>query len=312
VNVIVNYTIDQIEKFTEGKLLSRNDKLPPPNSLSLDSRKIISAATTVFFAIKTAGHDANIFIENLYAKGVRNFVTSDKNIDLKKTPLANVILVDSVIDALQKLAAHHRKEFQVPVIGITGSNGKTIVKEWLNQLLDDHFSIVRSPKSYNSQIGVPLSVLNFNETHDLAIFEAGISRPGEMEKLEKIIQPSIGVFTNIGNAHDEGFKNSTQKINEKLNLFIHSKHLVFCADDINLKKVVLVFHKKIKAGKKISSYLIGERVQPINCRFYPSIKRKLTQKLKQPLRKKIFLSPFPLLMMLLLKTQSIAGAFFCF
>ena len=134
----------------------------------------------------------------------------------------------------------------LPVIGITGSNGKTIVKEWLNQLLEADFSIVRSPKSYNSQIGVPLSVLNINTANNLAIFEAGISQSGEMEKLEKIIQPSIGIFTNIGEAHAEGFENITQKINEKLKLFIHAKQLIFCADDKRIKNAILVFQKENK------------------------------------------------------------------
>ena len=127
------------------------------------------------------------------------------------------------------------------MIGITGSNGKTIVKEWLNQLLEENFSIVRSPKSYNSQIGVPLSVLNINKKHNLAIFEAGISQPGEMNRLEKIIKPSIGLLTNIGNAHDEGFESRTEKINEKLQLFVHAKQLVCCADDEKIMKVILAF-----------------------------------------------------------------------
>jgi alanine racemase len=152
----------------------------------------------------------------LYAKGIRNFVVSDKKVNISNIPLANVILVNNAVNALQLLAARHRASFEkLLVIGITGSNGKTVVKEWLNQLLEENFTIVRSPKSYNSQIGVPLSVLNTDKLHNLAIFEAGISQPGEMNRLEKIIRPSIGLLTNIGNAHDEGFESRTQKINEK-------------------------------------------------------------------------------------------------
>lgn len=245
----IDYTIREIEKLTGGKLISHNSSVLKPVHLALDSRKIIYAATTVFFAIKTSNHDGNAFIENLYAKGVRNFVTANKKIDLNKIPLANVITVDNTISALQKIAAQHRKRFHIPVIGITGSNGKTIVKEWLNQLLETDFSIVRSPRSYNSQIGVPLSVLEMNESNNLAIFEAGISQPGEMEKLEKIIRPTIGIFTNIGLAHDEGFKNKAQKIHEKLNLFTYAKHVIFCADDTSVLNAVLEFQKKIREQK---------------------------------------------------------------
>ncbi|KAA9042284.1 bifunctional UDP-N-acetylmuramoyl-tripeptide:D-alanyl-D-alanine ligase/alanine racemase [Ginsengibacter hankyongi] len=243
--------MEELAKVTKGKLINKNIDLPVPLSLSLDSRKIIDTTGTIFFAIKSSHHDGNKFIEGLYAKGVRNFVTTDKNISTKKLPLANIILVNNTVHALQLFAAYHRAFFKkLTVIGITGSNGKTIVKEWLNQLLEENFSIVRSPKSYNSQIGVPLSVLNINKSHNLAIFEAGISQPGEMNRLEKIIKPSIGLLTNIGNAHDEGFENRTEKINEKLQLFVHAKQLVCCADDEKIMKVILAFQSKINAKNK--------------------------------------------------------------
>jgi alanine racemase len=134
--------------------------------------------------------------------------------------------------ALQQLTAYHRSQLDIPVIGITGSNGKTIVKEWLYQLLHEDFNIVRSPKSYNSQVGVPLSVWQINEQHTLAIFEAGISQPAEMEKLQKIIQPTIGILTNIGEAHGEGFKNQEQKLQEKLRLF-KSSDIVIAREMMN-------------------------------------------------------------------------------
>ncbi len=245
-NETIHYTIEEIAKSTGGKLINKNIDLPSPLVLSLDSRKIIDAPNTIFFAIKSSHHDGNKFIEGLYAKGVRNFVVSDKNINVNNVPLANVIVVRNTINALQSLAAHHRKVFANPtVIGITGSNGKTIVKEWLNQLLEESFSIVRSPKSYNSQIGVPLSVLNMNQSHNLAIFEAGISEPREMNRLEKIIRPSIGCLTNIGQAHDEGFNSRAQKINEKLQLFVHAKQLVCCTDDQEIKKAIFSFRNKV-------------------------------------------------------------------
>ena len=132
---------------------------------------------------------------------------------------------------MQNLAAHHRSQFNYPVIGITGSNGKTIVKEWLYQLLSPDYNIVRSPRSYNSQIGVPLSVWQMNEEHNLAIFEAGISQPGEMDKLEKIIEPTIGIFTNIGEAHDENFKSLSEKQQKNVKLFQHTDTVIYCLDD---------------------------------------------------------------------------------
>ena len=142
-NEAIHYTIEQIAKFTKGKLINKNIDLPVPLSLSLDSRKIIDAANTIFFAIKSSRHDGNKFIEGLYIKGVRNFVISNKKVNIKNVPLANVILVNNAVNALQLVAAHHRALFEkLRVIGITGSNGKTIVKEWLNQLLEENFSIV--------------------------------------------------------------------------------------------------------------------------------------------------------------------------
>ena len=259
-NEAIHYTIEQIAKFTKGEVINKNIDLPVPLSLSLDSRKITDAPNTIFFAIKSSRHDGNKFIEGLYVKGVRNFVVSDKKLNIKNIPLANVILVNNAVDALQWLAARHRALFEkLLVIGITGSNGKTIVKEWLNQLLEEDFSIVRSPKSYNSQIGVPLSMLNIDKSHNLAIFEAGISQPGEMNRLEKIIRPSIGLLTNIGNAHDEGFESTTQKINEKLQLFVHAKQLVCCWDDEEIKNAILVFQNKINTkNKKLELFTWGK------------------------------------------------------
>ena len=190
--------------------------------LVLDSRKIYSPANSLFFALKGARRNGHLFIAEVYKKGVRNFVVSEMP-DIAAYPEANFVLVTDALEALQQLAAYHRKQFTIPVIGITGSNGKTIVKEWLYQLLHPDYNIVRSPKSYNSQIGVPLSVWQMNEQHELAIFEAGISRPGEMEKLEKMIQPTIGLLTNIGEAHSEGFSSIEQKEAEKRILFRNAR-----------------------------------------------------------------------------------------
>jgi Alr-MurF fusion protein len=193
--------------------------------LEVDSRKMVSPINTLFFAMVTQRRNGHQFIADLYKKGVRNFVVSEPQ-QTENFPNANFILVKDTLMALQQLAAHHRSRFTkptsekpFPVIGITGSNGKTIVKEWLYQLLHQDYNIIRSPKSYNSQIGVPLSVWQMNEQHTLAIFEAGISKLGEMENLEKIIQPTIGILTNIGEAHSEGFSNKEEKETEKRKLF---------------------------------------------------------------------------------------------
>ena len=197
--------------------------------------------TSLFFALFGPRRDGHTFIPDLYLRGVRSFIIYRK-IELKDFPEANFILVDSSLKALQTLAAFHRQQFDLPVVGITGSNGKTIVKEWLNQLLEDRYQIVRSPRSYNSQIGVPLSIWQINERHELALIEAGISRSGEMKVLEEIIKPTIGVFTNIGEAHDQGFENTDAKIQEKLSLFARADVLVFPADQKELKKNILSWH----------------------------------------------------------------------
>lgn len=248
-NVAIHYSIVEIAEICNGKWMNKNLSNVPLAYLSLDSRKISFPEATIFFAIKNRHQNANLFIETLYQKGVRNFLTDDENADVLQFSLANVILVKNTVSALQKLAIHHRSLFRgnnFPVIGITGSNGKTVVKEWLNHLLQNEFSIVRSPKSFNSQIGVPLSILNINPANNLGIFEAGISRKGEMRNLEKIIQPTIGIFTNIGNAHDEGFANRKEKVNEKLLLFKNSKSLVSSSDDSFLFTAIKKFKSKNK------------------------------------------------------------------
>lgn len=229
--------------------------------LLLDSRKILFPASSLFFAIGGPRRNGNSFIKDLYAKGVRSFVV-DESFDtglLAGYTSASFILVKDVLVALHQLAAWHRSQFNIPVIGITGSNGKTIVKEWLYQLLQDDYNIIRSPKSYNSQIGVPLSVWQLNETHELAIFEAGISQPDEMQQLEKIIQPAIGVLTNIGDAHSEGFLNIRQKVNEKLKLFIHSSILVYGADNPDINSSVNVFANNVRSRDAFELFSWGSK-----------------------------------------------------
>ncbi len=205
--------------------------------LLLDSRKINQAGESLFIAIAGPRHDGHLFIQDVYEKGVRNFLV-EKSIDISNLSDANIILVSSATRALQQIATAHRNLFRYPVIGITGSNGKTIVKEWLNTLLADEYNIVRSPKSYNSQIGVPLSLLNMESTNTLGIFEAGISMPGEMENLRKVIQPTFGIFTSIGTAHSENFLSRRHLIGEKLNLFTKTELLIL-PEDADLMQLVI-------------------------------------------------------------------------
>lgn len=222
----LSYSLSEIATIVNGKLRSRND-FASITDLAIDSRKITHPAQTLFFALKGASLDGHHYIAELQQKGVVNFIISNENAIIEN---ANFIIVNDVKTALQKLAAFHRKQFSYPVIGITGSNGKTIVKEWLYQLLHEKYSIVKNPKSYNSQIGVPLSVWQMSDAYNLGIFEAGISESGEMEKLEPIIAPAIGVFTNLGEAHSEGFINAGHKAKEKLKLFSHSEKIIYCKD----------------------------------------------------------------------------------
>lgn len=197
--------------------------------LVIDSRKAMLSEHALFFAISGERHDGHNYIAELYSKGIRQFIV-ERKISVENFPDANFLLVPSSVQALQRVANDHRKKISIPVIGITGSNGKTIIKEWLYQLLSADYRIVKNPGSYNSQIGVPLSVWQIQPHHELGIFEAGISKPHEMEELQNVIQPTLGIFTNIGTAHDEGFTSFEQKVAEKLKLFSKVERLIYCAD----------------------------------------------------------------------------------
>jgi Alr-MurF fusion protein len=238
----LNYTISKIGTIISATFLQHGEDALIENILT-DSRKLLFPETSLYFALPGEGRNGNTFIKTLYNKGVRHFIVDESfnQQDVISFAEANFLLVNNVLHALQTLAAYHRHQFQYPVIGITGSNGKTIVKEWLNQLLGEDENIIRSPKSYNSQVGVPLSVWRMNEGHTLGIFESGISQKGEMENLQKIIDPEIGIVTFIGSAHAEGFANIDEKINEKLLLFKNSKQIIFCADDEKLNTSVTNF-----------------------------------------------------------------------
>jgi len=232
--------------------------------LLTDSRQLVFPQQTLFFAIKGQHHDGHQYLVELYQKGVRQFVVEHKALtptlleQLERFEDAQIWEVENSIKALQELAIRHRQQFDIPVVGITGSNGKTIVKEWLSQLLSSDFRIAKSPKSYNSQIGVPLSVWQLNETHTLGLFEAGISQSHEMKALQEIIRPTIGIFTNIGSAHDEGFRSRKQKVTEKLRLFTQCQQLIYRADYADIDEEIRLILQPVNPTCKLISWGKGE------------------------------------------------------
>ncbi len=216
-------------------------QMPRPEAtvahLLLDSRQVVFPADSLFFALRGRRLDGHDFLEEAWAQGVRHFVV--ERLPAKGAlPEATFLQVPDALDALQRLAAWHRSQFELPVVGVTGSNGKTIVKEWLYQLLHPFVQVVRNPRSYNSQSGVPLSVWQIGPQHELAVFEAGISRKGEMARLAAIIQPRVGVFTTLGPAHDEGFAHRGEKLLEKLKLFESAQLIVACRDQREVWPVI--------------------------------------------------------------------------
>ena len=234
--------------------------------LATDSRKIFFPENALFFAMPGENKSGTNFIKDLIQKNVKAFVVP-AGFDGIAYPNVVFLRVRNVLDSLQKIAALHRSQFHYPVVGITGSNGKTVVKELLFQLLYQHYNIVRSPKSYNSQLGVPLSVWSMQQENTLALIEAGISKPGEMQRLQEIIKPTIGIFTSLGDAHAEGFSSKGEKIREKLKLFSQSEILFYPADEQGLQEEILSFVKEVNPGlqlfawsKKKGSHLLLKEV----------------------------------------------------
>ncbi|MEP2023960.1 MAG: bifunctional UDP-N-acetylmuramoyl-tripeptide:D-alanyl-D-alanine ligase/alanine racemase [Reichenbachiella sp.] len=256
----------ELNKITQGNML----QLPldiTVQGLAFDSRQIAIRSGVVFFAISGQNHDGHKFINDAYEKGVRLFVI-EREVKMKSD--ASYFLVKDAITAMQDMAKSRRSEFNYPVIGITGSNGKTIVKEWLAQMLDDQFDIVKSPKSYNSQLGVPLSVWAMGQHHNLGVFEAGISKVGEMERLKEVIQPTLGIFTNIGEAHNAGFNDLGEKALEKAKLFTNAQKVIYCANHENVKKALtqtvsdstqlIPWNIKEQKGKKHTLEVMGKEL----------------------------------------------------
>ena len=230
----MNYNIEKITTLIGARRIGSADA--QIGWLLTDSRSLCFPEETLFFALKTARNDGHRYIADLYRRGVRNFVVSSLPADTP--PDANFLIVPSPLAALQRLAERHRDEFDIPIVGLTGSNGKTMVKEWLYQLLSPQFSVTRSPKSFNSQIGVPLSVWLLNEQTEIGLFEAGISQMGEMEALRDIIQPTIGVLTSLGAAHQENFRSLEEKCMEKMRLFDGAKVIAYNSDDDTVSRCI--------------------------------------------------------------------------
>lgn len=226
----LNLSISELSHIVGGEI-SEGKSNHFIHSICTDTRHTIDAEHTLFIPLIGEHFNGHTFVESAFKKGIRNFIVSEE-VNLPSDCV--VIHVENTTDAFQKIAAHHRSQFNIPVIGITGSNGKTIVKEWINQLLADNHCIVRSPKSFNSQIGVSLATLQIESVHNLGIFEAGISLPGEMTALQRIIQPTIGVFTFLGSAHAENFASQSELIHEKMKLFSSCETLIAPSNlDIN-------------------------------------------------------------------------------
>ena len=233
----MTYTIEKVTTLIGARRYGDNDT--NIGFILTDSRSLCFPEETLFFALKSERNDGHNYIPELYRRGVKNFVVTDVPKGYASDyPEANFLKVVNTLEALQRLAERHRDEFNIPIVGITGSNGKTMVKEWLYQLLSPSMFVTRSPRSYNSQIGVPLSVWLMNEQTQVGVFEAGISQPGEMLALRDIIQPTIAVLTNVGSAHQENFSSLEEKCREKLILFHDAETVVYDGDDEVITKVV--------------------------------------------------------------------------
>ena len=237
-----SYPVKSLASILQAKLIGNQSLIC--KHIFIDSRSIDIQNGSAFFAIPGQNHNGHDFIEALYSRGVRIFIISQANESFFTLENAAFLQVSNTIQALQTLVTHHRNNFNIPIIGITGSNGKTIIKEWLAHCLLNKYTVTRNPKSYNSQVGVPLSVWYLNEKTEMGIFEAGISKPNEMSNLKQIIQPTIGIFTNIGNAHQENFESIEEKVKEKLHLFVEVNILIHSLDQPNATPLIVNFCTK--------------------------------------------------------------------
>lgn len=267
------YTPNQIIKILNVSNSSLIELASTISILGLDTRNLLNPTHTLYFALKGNLHDGHYFVEDAFEKGVRNFVVNDDYI-IPTTIKANFYFVPNTLDALQSLSKFHKESFRLEkVIGITGSNGKTTIKEWLGQLLSDK-RVVKSPKSYNSQTGVPLSLWQINKEHKTGIFEAGISQKDEMIRLQKLIRPDIGIITNIGDAHAAGFKSMKEKLKEKIILFQEAETIIFNEDDLLIAFEI----KEAYSNKKLLSW--GFHPQSSFCQIINITKQKNLSSIK--------------------------------
>ncbi len=251
----VQFTIEELAIVCRAKIVQRSEKHNSINDIAVDSRHLNGNSETVFIALIGKRHNGHLFLEEAVEKGCRIFIVSEPPSDSFLSNDISILQCDDTLKALQLLASAHRRKFSIPIVSVTGSNGKTMVKEWLSQLLSMKYNVLRSPKSYNSQVGVPLSVSKLSNDYDIAVFEAGISQVGEMSHLESIIKPDSGIFTNIGAAHDENFINQRQKVAEKLLLFVGCKKLVFCTDHHEIQQTII----SSGLGRKIDLFSWGRQ-----------------------------------------------------
>ena len=260
----LDYRLGQLAEIVQGELHGHGVEDRLTEHVLLDSRQVIYPASSLFIALKGRQSDGHTFIPELYRKGVRSFLVSQLPANTGIYPDAAFLKVENTQAAFHRLAAFHRRRFHLEVVGITGSNGKTIVKEWLHQLLSEDFSIVRSPRSFNSQTGVPLSVLQINEGHQLGLFEAGISLPGEMEKLEAILKPDVVIFTNIGEAHSEGFPDLKTKLSEKLKLIKGASIVIYRRDKHLIHEQM---RQQAQGGQRFFSWALNSKEPGANVYF---------------------------------------------
>jgi alanine racemase len=283
--VKLNLSSSEFSSRIESKCLGSIEEFTI-QSVVYDTRKILDPNHAVFFALNGEFRDGHQYIENAYQQGVRVFVIT-KDVDLSAYPKAQFHVVKNVLQALQKLAQKHRQQFSYPVIGITGSVGKTIVKEWLYHFLSDAFHVVRSPKSYNSQLGVALSILEMDENHNLALIEAGISQANEMPILAEMIQPTIGIFTAFGSAHAQHFASKEEHLEEKESLFVHSQK-IFVSEDIptnlidNCEKIGL---SRFESYLKLSPFQDAASLQNLSlvlaiAEYFKLSEQEITSKIK--------------------------------
>ncbi len=258
-----SYTIEQLQAILKAELLQKAHSVPVQD-IVYDSRRQNSGEHSLFVALKGTKRDGNAFVNHAYKQGIRNFLISEP-IDIKKYPEANFLRIGNTLGALRQLAAYHRNRFtNLAVLAITGSNGKTIVKEWLYHVLNEQIKLIRSPNSYNSQIGVPLSLILIEPDRQLAIIEAGISKKGEMARLEQIIRPTIGIVTHLGDAHQINFKDKAEKLNEKLKLFKGVNYLIHAYDEQIIRAVKKLYPQieTISCGVHSQAKLFLQKVEP--------------------------------------------------